>query len=321
MRCVANKTGWRTPRTIFFVTNAKRTQEGVISISLKCTRMISVWPWTACSSARRRSSASLRVAGAGREGCDVVRPIQIGAIQTIAVDRRLSRWDGARPSLPIALVLIIGEQSVQAKRILSRWSRHEDGGADTTNALIRRRRQLGRAVLRKLLVEMVHFAPLHCRFGVEPEGSPFIRDANQGGHTSISLAHAGGWLAGALSVGAPIGIDIEYHKPDRDFAALASAAFGPQERWRVEGGGATEFYRIWTLREAMAKARGVGLSFVIDGRDHVTRNAAEAFNWYLHHSEPLPGLSVAVVVGRRSPQRRGKIYLAGGNAATTHNNQ
>jgi hypothetical protein len=33
-RCVANKTGWRTPRTIFFVTNAKRTQEGVISISL-----------------------------------------------------------------------------------------------------------------------------------------------------------------------------------------------------------------------------------------------------------------------------------------------
>jgi 4'-phosphopantetheinyl transferase len=248
----------------------------------------------------------LRVAAAGREGCDVVQPIQIGAIQAIAVGPRLSRARGARPSAPalrdIALVLIIGEQSVQAKRILSRWSRHEDGAADTANALVQRRRQLGRAVLRKLLVEMAHFAPLHCRFGAEPEGRPFIRDANRGCRTSISLSHAGGWLAGALSVGAPIGIDIEYHKPDRDFAALASAAFGPQERWRVEGGGATEFYRIWTLREAMGKARGVGLSFVVDGRDHVTRNAAEASNWYLHHSEPLPGLSVAVVVGRRSPR-------------------
>jgi phosphopantetheinyl transferase len=237
----------------------------------------------------------------------VVRPIQIGAIQAIATGRHLSRRHGARPPAPelrdIAFVLIIGEESIQAERILWRWSRHEDGGADTANSAIRRRRRLGRAVLRKLLVEMAHFAPLHCRFGVEPEGRPFIRDWQRGGHTSISLAHTGGWLAGALSVGAPIGIDIEQHKPDRDFATLASAAFGEHERWLVEGGGVTAFYRIWTLREAMAKARGVGLSFVVDGRDHVTSNAAEASDWYMHHSEPVPGLSVAVVVERRKSWR------------------
>jgi hypothetical protein len=33
------------------------------------------------------------------------------------------------------------------------------------------------------------------------------------------------------------------------------------------------------------------------------------------HSQPLSGLSVAVVIGRRSPQRRGKICLAGGTVA------
>jgi 4'-phosphopantetheinyl transferase len=158
-------------------------------------------------------------------------------------------------------------------------------------------------MLRKLLVKVARFAPLHCQFAVEPEGRPFIRNANRRSHASISLSHSGGWLAGALSVGTVIGIDIEYHKPDRDFAALASAAFGPQERRQVEDGGEPEFYRIWTLREAMAKAHGAGLSFVFDGRDHVTPNAAEACNWYLRHSEPIPGLSVAVVVKRRKPGR------------------
>jgi hypothetical protein len=53
----------------------------------------------------------------------------------------------------------------------------------------------------------------------------------------------------------------------------------------------------------MAKARGAGISFVFDGRDHVTPNAAEASKWYMHHSEPVPGLSMAVVVERRKPGR------------------
>jgi hypothetical protein len=53
----------------------------------------------------------------------------------------------------------------------------------------------------------------------------------------------------------------------------------------------------------MAKARGVGIGFVFDGRDHVTPNAAEASKWYMHHSEPVSGLSMAVVVERRKPGR------------------
>src|SRR5262249_5039070 len=230
-------------------------------------------------------------------------PIQIGATHGMAAGRSPPRRGNARPGTPalgdIAILLVIGEESIQATRILSRWSRQEDAGADTAGATIRRRRQLGRAVLRKLLVEAAYFAPLHCRFEVEPKGRPFIKAANRGRPTSISLSHSGGWLAGALSTDTVIGIDIEHHKPGRDFAALASAAFGPQERRLAEGGGATEFYRIWTLREAMAKARGVGFALVCDGRDHVTPNAVEARDWYLYHGEPVPGLSLAVAAAER----------------------
>jgi 4'-phosphopantetheinyl transferase len=233
----------------------------------------------------------------------MVRSIQIGAIQAIAVGRHPTTGSGARPSrrelCDIVALLIIAEDSVQAKRILSRWSRPNDAGSDTAAVAIQRRRQLGRAVLRKLLVEVAHFAPLRCRFQVEPEGRPFIKASNRRRPTSISLSHSGGWLAGALSTDTVIGIDIEHHRPDRDFAALASAAFGPQERRLAEGGGATEFYRIWTLREAMAKARGVGFDLVSDGRDHVTPNAVEASDWYLYHSEPVPGLSLAVAASER----------------------
>src|SRR5262249_9107288 len=121
-----------------------------------------LWSYGVCQRWQRRN---------GRKGDDVLRPIRIGAIQALSVGRPLPLGTGARPSLvaacDTAFLLIIGEESVQAARILSRWSRHEDAGADTA-AGIRRRRQLGRAVLRKLLVEAAHFAPLHCRFGIEP---------------------------------------------------------------------------------------------------------------------------------------------------------
>src|SRR5262245_14575993 len=231
-----------------------------------------------------------------------------------ATTPRPSRERGARPSglalCNVVAVSVVAESSIQAQRILSRWSRPDDAGSGRAAPAIQRRRELGRAVLRKLLVEVAHVAPLHCRFGVEPEGRPCIRAANSRRPTWISLSHSRGWLAGALSTNAAIGIDLEYHKPDRDFAALASAAFGPQERRLVEGGGATEFYRIWTLREAMAKALGIGLGLVTDGRDHVTPNAVEARNWYFDHSEPVPGFSLAVVFARRKPGRSRQNLLS-----------
>ena len=117
---------------------------------------------------------------------------------------------------------------------------------------------------------------------------------------SVSLSHSGGWLVGAISTEGAIGVDIEQHRPDRDFIALASAAFGPQECRLVESGGGPEFYRIWTLREAMAKARGVGLALVVDGRDHVTANAVGLSRWQLAHSQPTPDLSLALVVEKRA---------------------
>ena len=51
-----------------------------------------------------------------------------------------------------------------------------------------------------------------------------------------------------------IGVDIERLKPGRPFADLARMAFGPMENAEVARSGEPAFYRIWTAREALAKA-------------------------------------------------------------------
>ena len=130
-----------------------------------------------------------------------------------------------------------------------------------------------------------------------PRGKPLaaLADGTPGPH--ISLSHTPGLVAGAVAPAAPVGIDVERHRL-RDFAALAAYAFGPRERAFVAAGGMAAFYKIWTLREAMAKATGEGLSAAADGRDRIERpQAAGAWtdgDWNLYAGEPKPGYSLAL---------------------------
>lgn len=85
----------------------------------------------------------------------------------------------------------------------------------------------------------------------------------------ISLSHSGDMVACAISGTGPIGIDIERIRPDRPVVALAGTAFGPLETAEVEAAGIDAFYRIWTLREALAKASGAGFGLLMNRTDLV----------------------------------------------------
>ena len=73
-------------------------------------------------------------------------------------------------------------------------------------------------------------------------------------------------------------------------AALAALAFGPAEQ--TEAAAAEGFYRIWTLREAMAKATGEGLMLaanrcdLIGGDGSVSQRRIERVGrvWHLVHA-------------------------------------
>lgn len=83
-----------------------------------------------------------------------------------------------------------------------------------------------------------------------------------------SVAHSGNLVVCALSAMGKVGVDIELVRPNRPIADMAAWAFGPGERTAGAGARPAGFYRVWTLREALAKASGMGFPLVVDGQDY-----------------------------------------------------
>lgn len=103
----------------------------------------------------------------------------------------------------------------------------------------------GRWLLRRVLAQALG--------GVDPAALGVALDAQLRSHCEgqpdwrLSLSHSGAWLGVAISDGAPLGLDIEQEKPDRDWCALS-------EHLALDCTTAADFYRHWTLGEAWLKA-------------------------------------------------------------------
>ena len=140
-----------------------------------------------------------------------------------------------------------------------------------------------------------------------PNGKPSLRHDDGQHAPSVSMSHTPGLIAVAVALRGSIGVDVERHRP-RDFAALADHAFGPAERREVADGGSQAFYRIWTLREAIAKATGDGLALVLNRADlaDASSGTRPARLYRLFHTMPQPDFSLGVALlggdGYLSPQ-------------------
>src|SRR5260221_3912737 len=74
-------------------------------------------------------------------------------------------------------------------------------------------------------------------------------------------------VVGAITDLGAIGIDVEFCA-DRQFENIATAAVSPAEQRVVARYGRDAFYRIWTLREALAKASRSGVMLLTDRKDY-----------------------------------------------------
>jgi 4'-phosphopantetheinyl transferase len=191
---------------------------------------------------------------------------------------------------------LVREGSAAARDAMRRWSQPCDASYSS-----RERSLLARALLRRLLAQSTG-APFGWTFDVEISGRPIARRASGGCVPSIAISHSGGWVACAVASSGQIGIDIEVYRPGRDIMGIAGLAFGDRERQDVEREGAAAFYRIWTSREALAKARGRGLVEAADGIDRVEGSPADGVQlrriggeaWWLAHAKPVDGLTLAL---------------------------
>ncbi len=120
---------------------------------------------------------------------------------------------------------------------------------------------LARAALRRLLADATGDAPENLAFSL----GPFDKPALAGKEAMLfNVSHSGDFALIGVSARRPIGVDIEFIRANVDELTLAEAFFCADEhRFLVDLRGAAQldaFYRIWTCKEAVLKAFGVGIT-------------------------------------------------------------
>ena len=200
---------------------------------------------------------------------------------------------------------IVPVDGVETEMIVAKWAGEPNSTSarDRTGEVGRRRSFVGRALLRGVLESLTGIDGREWVFTADDNGKPFARLSHETEGPAVSISHSGDFVAAAATTSGLIGIDIERQRMDRPLAALARYAFGPNECSESKDSHES-FYKIWTLREAMAKATGEGLPRAADGLDRVagapqtgvwTRKERDGI-WRLGHFERVPGYSWAIAL-------------------------
>lgn len=129
----------------------------------------------------------------------------------------------------------------------------------------RHRFLVAHALLRSVLSLYADVPATAWHFESGTHGKPALVPAAMLPDVDFNLSHSGSHALLAVSTGCMLtGVDMEFHRPARNFHGLAQRNFAQSEVARLTGLEemelAAEFYDIWTLKEAFVKATGEGLS-------------------------------------------------------------
>jgi 4'-phosphopantetheinyl transferase len=146
---------------------------------------------------------------------------------------------------------------------------------------LRHRFLAARAGLRTLLGRHLDLEPRRLAFSTNEFGKPRLAG---GGHVHFNLSHCGERAVLAISDASEVGIDLERERPI-EHVDLAMRYFHPNEvaaitASRDETEQRRAFFLVWTLKEAVVKALGTGLSTPLNSFEVAIRAAT-------------PGLAVA----------------------------
>jgi 4'-phosphopantetheinyl transferase len=165
-------------------------------------------------------------------------------------------------------------------------------------------------LLRRTLSRFGSMRPNEWNFAVGPQGKPSIAPPSNSVGLSFSLSHTRGLVACAVTVGKELGLDVERIDRDLEIDDIAERFFSSDEvkalrRYRGEAK-KVAFIELWTLKEAVVKGTGRGLSqplstFSID-LDHDSPNLVNcsagdnALFWQFALFAPSPSTRMAVAV-------------------------
>jgi 4'-phosphopantetheinyl transferase len=167
----------------------------------------------------------------------------------------------------------------------------------------REQRSAARAGLRLLLASYLKIDPQAVKIQHGPHGRPELPPAHD---LCFNLSHTAGLAVYAIGRGRAIGVDVEAIGRRVPSAGAIARALAPREAARVmraeDGARAEAFLRYWTVKEAYAKAIGVGLGLDLrEVRVHgpIDRPrldlAGGSGEWQVRRLRPRPGAIGAVV--------------------------
>ena len=166
---------------------------------------------------------------------------------------------------------------------------------------------LARGLLRFALSEHLPVCATDWRFARNQNHKPFIIAPKSFSAVNFSLSHTNGLIACLISLVAEAAVDVEKIEFQDDLGPVAKQVLSAVELTalrKLSGQDWTKrFFDYWTLKEAYAKAKGLGLRLPLNdiGFDIETDNAirarflndSSAWVFWCHHLSPHYTISVA----------------------------
>ncbi len=129
----------------------------------------------------------------------------------------------------------------------------------------RRRFALCRAALRAILCSQLGCSNERLSFSASSHGKPYALVDKAPAAISFNLSHSGKHGLVAFASHGRLGVDVEGLVARKDFDELSAAVFGPHEQSVFTGTRGCDrvqlFFRLWTIKESLIKALGMGFSF------------------------------------------------------------
>jgi len=163
----------------------------------------------------------------------------------------------------------------------------------------RQRFVVARGALRDLLGRYLGTRPGQIRFAYNAFGKPEL-SPEFGSRLRFNLSHSADLALIAITTEAGIGVDLEYIRPQPEYAEIARSVFSAAEVDQLNRLPShlypQAFLSCWTKREAYVKARGEGLAVDLD---ETPTDAVLPRDWSLYTLQPAPGHIGALVVEGR----------------------
>lgn len=166
-----------------------------------------------------------------------------------------------------------------------------------------------RGVLRFLLGEYLHCHPAEVKFAYTAKGKPFLPTSS----LQFNVSHSYGVAIFAFTLDFPLGVDVEYCSRIVAWERLLDRYFTASEQQWIQQFPSCEqkgrFWQLWTLKEALLKATGEGLSGGLDQFSIVEYLTDNSSLWQFYTEQVLPDYRGSIVVEHHITPRWERMSL------------